>query len=265
MNEPDATERFSSRVDNYARYRPDYPSAALDHLESRCGLRPGCTVADIGSGTGLLTAQLLKRGLKVFAVEPNRDMRAAGERVLSLFAGFTSVAGSAEATGLPPHAVDGVVAAQSFHWFDHPRARAEFLRILRPGGPVVLLWNYRKLEATPFLAGYEALLRRHCPDYAEILDRERHRRQVEEFFGGRVDLWLFDHVQHYDWAGLEGRHLSQSYVFLEGPQFAPMMRELRALFDAHQREGSISFEYETRLYAGSLTQTSDTRRHEGTK
>jgi SAM-dependent methyltransferase len=250
VSQPSPTQRFSSRAENYARYRPDYPAAALDWMAAGCGLREGWKLADVGSGTGLLSRQLLERGCKVFAVEPNEEMRKTGERLLSSYPGFVSVAGRAEATGLPPQSMDCVVAGQAFHWFDRQRAREEFRRILRPQGAVALLWNYRKLNATPFLAAYEALLHRYCPGYAEILDRDLHRRQVEEFFEGRVTLSVFDHCQDIDWTGLEGRHLSQSYVPLEGPQFTQMMAELRELFEAHQRDGHVAFEYETRLYCG---------------
>lgn len=252
MQPPDSTQRFSSRVENYARYRPGYPAAALDHLQAGCHVPQGGEIADLGSGTGLLTSQLLDRGFRVFAIEPNREMRGAAEKRLAQQPRFVSIAGSAEATTLADASVDAIVAGQAFHWFDQPRASSEFRRILRPGGPVVLLWNYRKLEATPFLAAYEALLHRYCPDYAEILDRELHRTQVEAFFSGRMTLSVFDHHQHFDWTGLQGRHLSQSYVPLDGPRFEPMMRELRRLFDAHQHDGCIDFEYETRLYCGAF-------------
>jgi SAM-dependent methyltransferase len=130
------------------------------------------------------------------------------------------------------------------------RARVEFSRILKPGGWVALLWNYRRLDTTAFLRGYEALLRKYCPDYAGILDRDLHRRQVEEFFDGKVSLATFDNPQEFDWSGLEGRHLSQSYVPLDGPRFAPMMRALRELFDATQLDGRVVFEHETRVYLG---------------
>ncbi len=246
------TLRFSSRADNYARFRPGYPAAALEHLSRLCGLGRGSLLAEIGSGTGLLTRQLLDLGCEVLAVEPNREMREAAEQMLAGRARFASVAAAAKATGLPDSSVEFVVAAQAFHWFDRARAREEFCRILKPHGWVVLLWNYRKLDTTAFLRGYEALLRRHCPDYAEILDRDLHRRQVEEFFAGKMALATFDNVQHFDWEGLEGRHLSQSFVSQEGPGFEPMMRELRELFDANRENGRIDFEYETRLYCGQL-------------
>lgn len=252
MNHAAPTRRFSSRAANYARYRPGYPEAALDHLSRQCGLGRGSVVADVGSGTGLLSRQLLDLGCRVFAVEPNPEMRETGEALLVGRANLTSVAAAAEATSLPDCSVGLVAAAQAFHWFDRTRVREEFRRILKPGGWVALLWNYRRLDSAAFLRGYEVLLRKYCPDYDEILDRDLHRQQVEEFFGGKVSLATFDNPQELDWNGLQGRHLSQSYVPLEGPRFEPMMRELRELFDATQDDGRVVFEHETRVYLGRL-------------
>ena len=154
-----STERFSDRVADYVRYRPSYPPDLLDCLRRNCGLTPHWIIADVGSGTGLLTKIFLENGNRVFAVEPNAAMRAAGEEFLRGFEQLASREGRAEATGLEAHSVDLVAAGQAFHWFDRRRARAEFERILKPSGWVALVWNER-LTSTPFLADYEQLLHR---------------------------------------------------------------------------------------------------------
>src|ERR1035438_5165838 len=118
MPASNATSRFSDRVENYIRYRPGYPLEALLALKSECGLSPQQAVADIASGTGIWTRMLLENGNPVFGVEPNPEMRQAGERLLARFPKFTSVTGSAEATTLPDQSVDFVTAAQAAHWFD---------------------------------------------------------------------------------------------------------------------------------------------------
>src|SRR6266403_4234785 len=148
------TARFSDRVENYVRYRPGYPPEVLDLLRAECGLRPSHSVADVASGTGAFTRLLLENGNQVFAVEPNAGMREAGSRLLQSFAQLTSVAGAAEDTTLPSASVDFVTAAQAAHWFDRSRSRAEFVRILKPGGWCVLVWNERRTFATPFLRDY---------------------------------------------------------------------------------------------------------------
>jgi ubiquinone/menaquinone biosynthesis C-methylase UbiE len=140
----DPTQRFSDRVENYVRYRPTYPQVVVETLAVECHLTTASIIADIGSGTGILTKLFLDNGNRVL-VEPNREMREAGERLLVDCAGFTSIAATAESTTLPDHSVDFVTAGQAFHWFDREKARAEFTRILKPGGWVVLVWNDRRL------------------------------------------------------------------------------------------------------------------------
>src|SRR5580704_3117082 len=102
----DATERFSSRVDNYVRFRPGYPLEAVELLKKECGLTLDSVIADIAFGTGIFTRMLVENGNRVFGVEPNADMRRAGEQFLASYSRFTSVTGTAEATTLPDHSVD---------------------------------------------------------------------------------------------------------------------------------------------------------------
>jgi ubiquinone/menaquinone biosynthesis C-methylase UbiE len=111
----DSTRRFSSRVGNYVRYRPAYPSAVLDLLKSDCSLTAASVIADVAAGTGIFTRMLLENGNRVFGVEPNVEMRKAGEEFLRAYPHFTSVAGTAEATTLADHSVDVVTAAQAAH------------------------------------------------------------------------------------------------------------------------------------------------------
>ena len=138
MPASNATSRFSDRVENYVRYRPGYPPEVLQALQAECGLLPSHAVADIASGTGIWTRQLLENGNPVFGVEPNAEMRLAGERLLAAFPNFTSIAGTAEATTLSDQSVDFVTAAQAAHWFDRKESRSEFVRILKLGGWLAL-------------------------------------------------------------------------------------------------------------------------------
>ena len=253
MPASNATSRFSDRVENYVLYRPGYPRETLRTLETECGLMPGHVIADIASGTGIWTRMLLENGSPVFGVEPNVEMREAGERLLGEFAKFTSVAGTAEATTLEDQSVDFVTAAQAAHWFDRARSRQEFARILRPSGWLVLLWNERLTESTPFLRDYENLLLTFGTDYQDVR-HERTTEVVNEFFDPiPFQERAFPMQQEFDYAGLEGRLLSSSYVpGPEHPKHAPMLRELRRIFDAHAVEGPVICEYKTRLYFGHL-------------
>jgi SAM-dependent methyltransferase len=254
MPATNATSRFSDRVENYVRYRPSYPSEALQMLRTECGLSARHTIADIASGTGIWTRMLLGNGNSVYGVEPNAEMRAAGERLLAEFPMFTSVAGTAEATTLPDHSVDFVTAAQAAHWFDRARARQEFIRILKPYSWLVLIWNERVTDSTAFLRDYEQLLLKYGTDYQEIR-HERTTNEINEFFDpAPFEERAFDMRQEFDYAGIEGRLLSSSYAPGPGhPQHEPMLRELRRIFYAHTVDGRATFEYKTRIFFGQLT------------
>jgi SAM-dependent methyltransferase len=212
-------------------------------------LSPTAVVADIGSGTGILTGRLLASGAQVFAVEPNDAMRAVAEARLGGQAHFRSVRATAEATTLPDASIDLLLAAQAFHWFDVTQARREALRVLRETGWAALLWNERPVPAGDFLADYEALLLRYAPDYARITASRADEARMREFFGGRMELATFPNQQILDFAGLEGRLLSSSYApEPDDPEFDPMMRGLRELFSRHERGGAVVFPYRTLMY-----------------
>lgn len=250
----DPTKRFSNRVENYLKYRPTYPPAIIPLLESKCGLTAESVIADLGSGTGLLTELFLKNGNSVFGVEPNLEMRVAGERVLAGYPKFSSVIGAAEATTLPDHSVDFVMAGQAFHWFNRKAARVEFVRILKPGGWVVVAWNGYRIETSPLMAAYQDLVVRYGTDYSEVR-REVVGCDVEEFYApGACECARFEFQQIFDFEGLKGRLLSASYAPEPGhPNYEPMLRDVRRVFDANQKDGKAIFDYETELYYGQLT------------
>ena len=250
-----STTRFSSRVENYVKYRPAYPHDVIDLLRRECGLAQGSGVADLGSGTGILSAMLLDAGWRVFGVEPNREMREAGQRMLNGYTNFMSVDGTAEATTLADGSVDLVAAGQAFHWFDVSKTRAECLRILKPNGWAALIWNSRKLDASPFAQAYEQLLRDYSDDYASVNHQDNvSNAAIDAFFG--VGHWrkaMFDNAQHFDFDGLRGRLLSSSYAPDVGhANHEPMLRRLREVFDAHEREGRVTFAYDTEVFYGKL-------------
>lgn len=247
----DPKERFSSRVENYARFRPSYPQEVVEVLKNTCAMKPDSIVADIASGTGIFTRLLLKNGNRVFGVEPNHDMRKAGEHYLANYQNFISVNGAAESTGLPDRSVDLVTVAQAAHWFDREKALREFQRILKPSGYLALLWNDRRLEATAFDRDYEQMLLTHGTDYADVkhLDADASR-----FFGSfQRELRVLPNFQDFDYAALEGRLLSSSYAPQPGhPSHIPMLAELRRIFAAYQSGGKVRMEYDTKLYFGQL-------------
>ena len=245
----DATTRFSNRVADYVGYRPGYPSEILQFLAQTCALTPQSLIADIGSGTGLLSRLFLDNGNQVFGVEPNAEMRAAAEELLAGFPAFVSVPARAEATTLPDAAVDFVVAGQAFHWFDQQAARREFQRILRPAGWVALIWNDRQTDTTPFLREYERLLCAYATDYAVVNHKEVGLPALQRVFGDGVQLPVCDNRQRFDLEGVTGRLLSSSYAPMPPhPNHEPLMAGLRAAFDRYNQDGIVEFLYTTELF-----------------
>ncbi len=251
---PDPTERFSSRAEDYSRYRPRYPQEIIGTLRDECRLIPSSIVADIGSGTGFLTELFLQNGNQVFAVEPNREMRMAAERLLRHYEGFHSVDGRAEATTLPDQTLDFVASGQAFHWFDPKPTHKEFRRILKPAGCLMIVWNERNLDATAFMTEYENLLYRFVEGYARLTHKEVYGSALDEFFGeGGFEYRTFSCKQEFDYEGVKGRLLSSSYTPEAGhPNHAPMLAELDRLFRAHEVNGRVAFDYTTRMYFGRL-------------
>ena len=250
----DPTRRFSNRVENYVRYRPGYPPEILPMLQREVGLSRSTVITDIGSGTGISAAFFLKNGNKVFAVEPNEKMRRAAESQFKDFPLFTSIDGTAEHTTLEAASVDLVVAAQAFHWFDKKKAKREFQRILKLGGRIVLMWNSRRIDSTPFAARYEALLRRYATDYDLVNHKNIDESILGDFYAphGFQTRKVF-HPQMIGYEVLEGRLLSASYIPPESDsRFQPLLADLRTLFDRYQTNGTITIEYDTELYIGNL-------------
>jgi len=251
----DPKKRFSSRVENYIKYRPKYPYEVITFLKKKKILTRNSVIADIGSGTGILSEMFLKEGNRVYGIEPNRDMRSAAEMLLRKYSQFISIDGSAETTTLEPNIIDIITAGQAFHWFDLEKTKIEFLRVLKPNGWVFLIWNRRKKLNNKFLEEYEFLLLKYGTDYKVI---EKKKLDYDKFFGenkSKINYKkeLFYNVQILDFEGLKGRLLSTSYIPLDNhPDYEKMMLELNNLFKKYEINGFIQFEYDTEVFYGQL-------------
>ncbi|HIP73963.1 MAG TPA: SAM-dependent methyltransferase [Anaerolineae bacterium] len=256
-------KRFSIRVDDYVKYRPSYPTAVFDCLRDEFGLTDTAVIADIGSGTGLLSKLFLDNGNRVVGVEPNPEMRAAGECFLAGYANFTSVNGTAEATTLPDDSVDFVTAGQAAHWFDARPARREFERVLRGNGRIIFIWNNRDVDASPFMQEYEALLDEFSLKDSGYPPRKGgYERAPEVILGDNHIRRTFANRQSLDFAGLLGRSASSSMMPWPGhPQYEPMAAALQKLFERYAVDGRVQILYKTSLRisnvmrdAGKITQ-----------
>lgn len=248
-------KRFSSRADNYSKFRPRYPEAIISFLESEKILYKDSIIADIGSGTGILSEIFLKHDNTVFGIEPNIDMRNAAELILKKYQNFHSIDGSAECTNMEESSTNIITVAQAFHWFDQMEARKEFKKILKPNGYVVLIWNNRKRSGSKFLEQYEELLQAYGTDYKTISNLQI---DFEQFYGigknseGYIRE-VFDNYQFLDYLGLKGRLLSTSYAPLDDhPNYNNMITELEKIFEENNQKGLVKFDYETEVYYGRL-------------
>ncbi len=148
MTVSDPISAYYGKVDDYGHFRLEYSRDAVRSLLDRAGAGDDWVIADIGCGTGHLTKHLLSHVRSVLAVEPNQEMREYAEMKLGNDPAFQTVDGTAESTGLGDQSVDMITVGQAIHWFEPTAAFAEFHRILKPGGPVGLVWN--RFAGEPF-------------------------------------------------------------------------------------------------------------------
>ena len=249
----DNTRRFSDRVADYVKYRPSYPVEIIEHLRQNFHLDNSDIIVDVGSGTGISAEIFLKEGFTVIAVEPNKEMREEGERTLRGYSGYSSVAGTAEATTLPDHTADFIIAAQAFHWFDKRTSRDSFKKLLRKDGIVVLIWNER-LTNSPFEKEYDQLIIKHAIDYTRVNHRNIERKDIDAFYAPeKCQLHTFGNFQSFDYNGLKGRLLSSSYMPLNSESgFNEMLQDLSDLFDKYKENNMVTIHYSTLVYAGKL-------------
>lgn len=243
------TQRFSSRAQDYSKYRPGYPPELISLLEREARLLPSSVMADVGAGTGILSELFLRNGNTVHAIEPNDAMRARAEQSLGNNSRFHSQNSTAEHIDLADGFVDAVVVAQAFHWFDGPKAAEEFRRITKPSGFIALIWNVRNPALSPFAAEYERIVHAYGSEFARSGKEVVSEQRLRELFGPGLQQHELANFQDLDWPALRGRLLSASYMPLAGqPGHEPMLADLRRAFDAHQRQTQVRLEYETRVF-----------------
>jgi len=248
----DATQRFSNRVENYVKYRPGYSPRLIEVLKEGCQLTADCVVADIGSGTGHLTELFLKHGNLVYAVEPNREMREAADRSLRRYPNYRSVEGRAESTGLADNSVDFVAVGRALHWFDLRKAFQEFCRILRSAGWVVVVRLQRK-NSSSFMVEYDQLLLTYAKDHETMSARKEELKLRLE--AAAFEQRSIEEKRLVDFEGLVGQTLSYSITPSEGREsYHPMRESLRRLFERHEKDGRVTFEYAMEVQYGRCRQ-----------
>jgi len=245
----DNTKRFSSKVDNYVKYRPGYPIEIIDFLQDAYQLSTDKIIADIGSGTGISSQLFLDKNYRVIGIEPNKEMREKSVELLGGYENFSVIDAAAENTGLDVHSIDVIIAGQAFHWFDKTACKKEFERILKPKGLIALIWNER-LAKSEFEQEYNELIVKHSIDYVKVDHRKIDEKTVRDFFHPNpVELKVFPNRQIFDFEGFKGRLFSSSYIPDEDdPRSIRMVADLKVLFDKYQSNNTLTFRYATKVY-----------------
>ena len=245
-------DKFSGLAEIYERYRPSYPDEFIDYLYSEAGFAPESTIADIGAGTGRLSRLMAKRGSRVILVEVNGEMLAAARRAAEGLPNCGFVLAAAENTGLPDNSADFVTVAQAFHWFDRAEAKAEFRRILKPGGKVVLVWNDRATKNGLDEETYETN-RRYCPDFKGFSGGRHDRGDYADFFEGGCDRRSFANQTVWDKESFIREHLTASYAPRAGAEnYDGYVGTLNDIFDRYAKDGTLINHMLTVSYCGGV-------------
>ncbi len=250
LSKHNPTGRFSGLAEVYAKSRPSYPSDAIEFILNHCELNKDSTLVDIGAGTGISSRLLAAQGPTIIGVEPNDDMRAQAESESLDFENLSFLKGTAEETLLLDNVADAVLCAQAFHWFKAEEALAEFKRILKPGGWVVLVWNERD-EKDAFTKTYGDLLR-ELPDTlaVEVPRGKAGQALLEAKTFSNQEVKHFTNEQTMDEDGLIGRAFSASYAPKGKEQAKQFTLMLRNLFKEFAQNGTVTLTYETSVYVG---------------
>ena len=216
-----------------------YSKELISFLRDELNLRPSRIIADVGSGTGLLSKLFLDNGNVVYAVEPNREMRQVAESIFDKNPNFHSVDGTAEHTTLAEHRIDFVTVAQAFHWFDKELTHQEFKRMLKPNGNVILVYNDGK-KTDGFMQEYERLLLKYAPNYKEQTHQDVSEKEINDFYGNeKLGKKYFDDYQSLDLEGFKGRLMSSSFVPLELNLQPSFSKELKEIFERCRVQGKV--------------------------
>jgi SAM-dependent methyltransferase len=217
--------------EEYERGRPGWPGEAV-----RCpGLPADAAVLDLGAGTGKLTRLLVSSFEDVVAVEPADAMR----RVLAATCPQArSLSGTAQAIPLPDASVDAVFAGQSLHWFDDERGIAEIVRVLRPDGALVAMWNLPGGPWEPSTSAAEELLTARQPpgelgyvplDLGGPDARSGWRPSAGDELFGRFETTVLHNPQTLDRDGLVAFYATMGWLAdLPDEERLPLLAEVRA-------------------------------------
>ena len=249
----DNTKKFSGLADTYSKGRPTYASDFIESLYCQYGLSKQSIIADIGSGTGKFSKQLLDKGSFVYGVEPNDDMRNTASKELSDYKNFYLVNGTASKTKLDDKSVDYITVAQAFHWFDTELFKRECKRILKDDGKIFLIWNMRDMTSKINQQCFEIYLK-YCPNFKGFGGGiQKDDIRIKQFFDNQYEYKEFDNSLVYDKDTFMSRSVSGSYSLKEGDKnYKTYVEEISKLFDRYAKDGVITMANKTVVYIGRI-------------
>lgn len=238
------------KAESYVKGRSDYPEEVIDFVLEHCHLRRGDLLIDVGSGTGISSRAFSRKGLKVIGIEPSEHMRQQAQSANDQLKDPNRPIykeGTGENIDVPDHSANIVLAAQSFHWCDPQRALAEFARVLKPGGWIVLLWHPLD-ESDRFTRAYADLMRKYCRGLVE--------NQIIHLTAGvplllnnslaNRNKFVFREVLDMSEEDLCNRALSDLFAPKENTE--EWLNQLRGLHKKNQTNGSVVLRSLIELY-----------------
>lgn len=233
-------DKYAFNGEKYLKYRTEYPKKLVEYLYEEIGLSKSSVIADVGSGTGKLSKQLLLKGSYVYCIEPNDDMRRVAKIDLSKYDNCAFIKGTAEMTNLQDLSVDFITVGTAFHWFDMEAFKKECSRILKPNGKVILVWISRPVNRKKnFEINYNGLSG----------GKEEKPELLAHFFkNNKFEYKVFEEKVNYDKSMFIGRALS-TYDKLIDEKY---VNELSELFDKYKMNETITLTLYTRCILGEI-------------
>ena len=253
MNNHSNAFLFENKANAYASGRGGYSSSVYDLIDSLLPKSEAIRIADIGSGTGIFSEELLKRHYHTYCVESSESMRRKAEDKLCRYEGFHSVGALAEQTGLPDGLMDMITVASAFHWFDGLSFLKECRRILKKDGLVFIVGNSRHY-GDAFTKEHHELCLKFCPSFTSF----NHGGEYTEatcpgFFPKEYGKKVFQYDLCYTNAQFFSRCMSSSYSLKEqDANYTAYCDALSKLIERYSQNGSLIVRNETVAWYGAV-------------
>lgn len=249
----DSFDKFNGKSDFYQKARPDYSGEFIHYMFSDIITTENAVIADIGSGTGKFSKEFITRGYRTYCVEPGNDMRKTAQSLFSQYGNYLSVNGDAQNTSLKSHSIDIITAAQAFHWFDTEKFRKECIRILKPDGIVILVWNSR-IPTAELNIHHAEIMKKYCPGfYGFSGGDDTIPKLVDRFFEGHYSKKVYDNYLHYTKDMFLNINNSKSYSLDSNDiNYKAFTEKISELFDRYSENGILTVPDQTIAYWGKL-------------